>query len=251
MSQKELALFQMIKKRKMPQHLYKYRNDCQITENMLIEHTLWFADPTTFNDPFDCKVNFVSSEASKRQWMKRNGIDAPLVNVDFKSYIDSGLSMIGVLSLTQEYDNVLMWSHYADNHNGICLEFDPQRDAEVFSLAKVVEYVEKMPEYDYCAYPDQIIDDVIVPKFKIWEQEKEVRIIKDIKEISKNRGRAFNFNPEALKAIYFGCKMPECRRKIYMDICRANQLEHVDFYNMIPDEKGIGKVYAQQIVTPS
>src|SRR6266849_2373668 len=32
--------------------------------------------------------------------------------------------MVGILSLTETPDNLLMWSHYADQHRGIVLEFD-------------------------------------------------------------------------------------------------------------------------------
>lgn len=32
--------------------------------------------------------------------------------------------LIGVLSLTEKYDNLLMWSHYAKSHTGFCIGFD-------------------------------------------------------------------------------------------------------------------------------
>jgi hypothetical protein len=33
-------------------------------------------------------------------------------------------SSVGIYCVSTNYDDVLMWSHYADSHKGICLEFD-------------------------------------------------------------------------------------------------------------------------------
>lgn len=37
---------------------------------------------------------------------------------DLVSYVDTKMNEIGVISLTEAKDNLLMWSHYADNHKG-------------------------------------------------------------------------------------------------------------------------------------
>ena len=34
------------------------------------------------------------------------------------------INNIGIFSLSKVPDNILMWSHYADSHKGIVLEFD-------------------------------------------------------------------------------------------------------------------------------
>ena len=44
--------------------IYKYRKVDERLYEMLIKHSLWFANPTTFNDPFDCNLNFFVNEAS-------------------------------------------------------------------------------------------------------------------------------------------------------------------------------------------
>lgn len=46
------------------------------------------------------------------------------INKYYKKTIDSA----GIGAFTIKCDNILMWSHYADNHKGICLEFDFNKD---------------------------------------------------------------------------------------------------------------------------
>ena len=42
-------------KRVPPKRLYKYRSFSNLTLGMLVNDTVYFADPTTFNDPLDTK----------------------------------------------------------------------------------------------------------------------------------------------------------------------------------------------------
>ncbi|PHR95108.1 MAG: hypothetical protein COA68_17610 [Oceanobacter sp.] len=38
--------------------VFKYRPFNSMSLEMLINKQLWFADPDTFNDPFDCRVDY-------------------------------------------------------------------------------------------------------------------------------------------------------------------------------------------------
>ena len=38
----------------------------------------------------------------------------------------------GVCALGERADSILMWSHYADEHAGICIEFDTEAHAAAF-----------------------------------------------------------------------------------------------------------------------
>ena len=48
-----------------------------------------------------------------------------------------------IYCLTPIPNNILMWSHYADNHKGICLEFDTS--IRLFGTAREVDYRETYP----------------------------------------------------------------------------------------------------------
>jgi len=43
---------------------------------------------------------------------------------DIDNHVTTHFGGRGVLSLATHWDNALMWSHYADEHRGICIEFN-------------------------------------------------------------------------------------------------------------------------------
>lgn len=45
-----------------------------------------------------------------------------------KTLLDKKMASWGVLSLAKRWDCPLMWSHYADNHHGICIEYDTEKN---------------------------------------------------------------------------------------------------------------------------
>jgi hypothetical protein len=92
---------------------------------------------------------------------------------------------LGVLSLTSDPLNVLMWAHYAKNHQGICKGFDTEhyffkqeskrqytnKCNNLFNLLKV-EYKNERPNYSEftdCEY----VEKAFTSKFKHWSHEEE------------------------------------------------------------------------------
>jgi Protein of unknown function (DUF2971) len=51
----------------------------------------------------------------------------------------------GVYSFAGDPKGVLMWSHYADNHEGICIQFEVAQDMETIGRTVPVEYDDKYP----------------------------------------------------------------------------------------------------------
>jgi hypothetical protein len=47
---------------------------------------------------------------------------------------------VGVLCFSEKYDNILMWSHYAKSHTGLCVEFSR---SQYLRFALKVQYVEE------------------------------------------------------------------------------------------------------------
>ncbi len=48
----------------------------------------------------------------------------------------------GILSLSKVRDDILMWTHYADRHRGLCFEFDGSANCNFFGEAQPVVYGE-------------------------------------------------------------------------------------------------------------
>lgn len=89
--------------------------------------------------------------------------------------------LIGVLSLTEKADNLLMWSHYAESHSGYCIGFNSNhsffdrkrsKDDEFYHLRKV----EYLPHRPTKAMIDINGTDIFLLKSNIWEYEQEWRM---------------------------------------------------------------------------
>lgn len=165
-------------------------------------------------------------------------------------------SQFGVCSLTQKFNDVLMWSHYADSHKGFLIEYD------------LHDYIEDLKENNIFLYPvsyqdERIsIDENILQKINIydisvegkntlavlflkglltkkkdWEIEKEWRSIKILgfhNGISDVEVRKVP-SPK-ISGIYLGNKMPERVKKNINRVIRMNpSLSGVTIYEMIND----------------
>lgn len=131
-----------VEQKSYPQFLYKYRSDCEFTEKIFTENTLWFSNPKVFNDPYDCNtpINTTTPLADVKKWLISVGIGTD--NVDFyaeplkknpklmEQETNKALSKSGVCCFSTLYDSILQWSHYSDYHKGVCLKFDILEDPE-------------------------------------------------------------------------------------------------------------------------
>lgn len=245
------ALQQMISVGKLERMLYKYREDCENTERIFTEHTLWFAHPNEFNDPYDCYANVQlldkeglqklikkESYSSFEEQIYQKGLH--MYDIDkLRKNVSIVLNEIGVCCFTKNASNVLMWSHYAKYHRGLCLEFDILEDPSFFTFPLPVTYVDKMPEYDHFKEPKKLVEKIIQPKYETWKYEEEVRVIKTSSDIQiNNNTQAFKFNPKALKRVIFGCKSTEEMIEKYKSLCKDSDLEHVIFTKMFQKNDG-------------
>lgn len=209
--------------------LYKYMScpECDQTrqkwvKHILVKHQLFFASRTAFNDPFDCVVPNLSQIDKKilRQWVSKQ------VEREFPSYssaeksvmigkmmsdeslnkpqetIQSKVDKAGIACFSTVRDDILMWSHYADKHAGLCLKFDGSSERDFFGEAQPVEYD------DYTPLPldkdsSSQIKRAIFTKSKHWSYEKEYRIFRPDKA-----GQSMDYPVELLTGIIFGCRTP-------------------------------------------
>lgn len=229
--------------------VYKYRPDNENTEKIITDKTLWFSSPRDFNDPFDCWVNCAEPKKEHIQNIISNSNlpnsvksmclkGAPVYNKKMmKKDIDIVLSKILICCFSEVKDNILMWSHYADSHKGLCFQFDMLASQDSFSLVKKVEYVDSMPLYDDSKDRLAIIEKVIQPKAENWAYEKEVRIVKT-PNMCDNGKNAISYNPLALKKIIFGCKTDKNTIEKYKRLCKEHGFQHVIFSQMMQNIDG-------------
>jgi hypothetical protein len=107
-----------------------------------------------------------------------------------------------------------MWAHYADNHNGVCLEFESELfDLEERDNHRDIAYEKDIPEFSIMEINPNIlmkvqIEDYIkgnlllFKKFNHWEIENEYRI-------SRNINNDFLKINTALNCVYLGLRASE------------------------------------------
>ncbi len=140
-----------------------------------------------------------------------------------------------ICSLTTEENSRLMWAHYADNHNGICIEYDAQ-DILVHTAAKLapILYNNEAPDVDVS---DQIsflksMRKVSFTKQSSWSYEEEWRVSKvvldkdysnltDSEKQNIQNDKDYTFKP---KSVTVGYKMrQETKDEIY-NLCQMNDI---------------------------
>lgn len=109
------------------------------------------------------------------------------------------LDEVGILSLSAENDHVLMWSHYADYHKGICLRFKAKGS---FGEAHRVRYVPERRPIDLLHRDREALVDAVLTKAEFWRYEQEWRIV-DPYNGPGSRG----FAPELLDAVILGANI--------------------------------------------
>lgn len=103
-------------------------------------------------------------------------------NDDIKDMLDNAIAEIidsaGVLSLSAKPDHVLMWSHYADSHRGICLRFRASSTTPFFGRAQRVVYQVQRPALNVMHDTPHIQSEkALLTKADFWSYEEEWRIV--------------------------------------------------------------------------
>jgi hypothetical protein len=145
-------------------------------------------------------------------------------------------SKIGVSCFSKNNLNLLMWSHYADSHQGFCLEFDS--NLEPFSKAFEVTYKSEVPQINSDLLMTEKIGLESLQKllsFKSidWEHEEELRLI------HQESNKSYSYSYKSLKAIYFGIRANQSDIEIICSIIKS-QNPTVKLYKMKKLEMNFG-----------
>lgn len=123
---------------------------------------------------------FGNSKEEVRQYFKDNLTDHVRNHVSFSQ----DTRELGVISLTETRDNLLMWSHYADHHRGMVVEYDlhhpffTELDGKTERLGRVLYRKQRSRDL----YPDsensELVDlyGILFEKSDEWIYEKEHRV---------------------------------------------------------------------------
>lgn len=83
-----------------------------------------------------------------------------------------------VYSLTAASTNILMWSHYADSHKGICIRLETDLLAAAYPFIVPVDYADERPQVNVGEeMEDVLLTKTLLTKSLLWKYEAEWRIV--------------------------------------------------------------------------
>lgn len=220
----------------MADYLYKYRSlegaGRRYAERLLIHNEVYFASPSTFNDPFDSRArisvggtdeqhraNLLRLFREKRPELSEEARSAkvdeiiasgrhrdPSVYEDTTTNTQAQVDALGVFCLAGNPDSILMWAHYTAGHSGFCVQF-LHRDEPFLGRAQDVRYSATYPEIVYPVDSnDDKVEKFLLTKARFWEYEQERRVIE------RAGPGTYSLPPELLTGVILGCRMRETDR---------------------------------------
>ena len=153
------------------------------------------------------------------------------------------------LCFSRSWNNILMWSHYAEKHKGICLGFDVPDQ-----LTRDIRYIgDLLVTGDPSSLsPDEklrISELLLWVKYKGWCYEEEVRVISSRKEIDEEKGQYFvNFSDALiLREVIAGARFPMTKKSIddalkgYADVTVVKTVQSNERFEIIANERGFDR----------
>lgn len=156
---------------------------------------------------------------------------------------------VGVLSLAERRDSLLMWAHYACYHRGFILGLDskhefftPEREPDdPFNRLERVSYTNERPQI---TLSDLTEKELLLYKSKEWEYEKEWRFIRylvdatKVKSVDGHNCYLFCIPPNCFQEVIFGCRMAEgVKDELKKLISIDPLLNHIKIFQAMLDPK--------------
>jgi hypothetical protein len=213
----------------LPRFLYKYRrldqpHSSEKLRETLVESVLQLRPPAGFNDPFDTSARFVvegtveqrrarfkeivRTRTPRVSWKEQERTIRRLMSATAKELSEvCQASLAGLRNSTGVYcfagtpRSTLMWSHYAQDHTGICLQFERVHDHHVLLHALPVVYDDSYPIVNWIVGMHRAIGTMLFAKDPAWKYEQESRIV-----LPDQAGRYLRLRPAALRGIILGCR---------------------------------------------
>ena len=244
--------------------IYQYAKFDTALDEILLKQSLQFSDPITFNDPFDCnekllKINYdeklveetINNLSVKITRQEKRELKRKFKNPNNQAQILKEKRKEFKLSCFSEfYKEILMWSHYADKHSGICIGFNfPYKYEDKFILCPV-KYLDELKELDGATDIYRVILYWLTTKSIRWKHEKEIRAITRCKN-QKLEYEYINYESKYVKEIIFGCNVPDKKINEAIEKIRKSNLDFnkITIKKMIINENDF--LLTDKIIKPS
>lgn len=183
--------------------IYKYYRGINRDWNSIIKPELWLSRADCFNDPYDCA--FLYNCHSKKVYDPKTeynlAVEEGIRQYEQDKKSDTIQSAVFVGCFSERNDSLLMWSHYADEHRGLCIGYKLHDLIKNYNCFPVI-YNDEMPqEKEIGLDKKDSLMKYILTKCSDWSYEKEWRIIQ-IDPYCKKNGKLIEF--ERPLEVYMG-----------------------------------------------
>ena len=254
---------------------YKYRPASEFTIALLEKQEMKFSYAHEYNDPFDSKLSINMNndldgflrklEESSLDEVNKRIVRNKIINGEFTN--DQLVSMASEIAkhtimsscFAGNPKNLLLWSHYADSHKGICIGIRNCSSTKIaaikfnvkeccvdtndllsdglFIVHKVKYSDSDIVEWNPIADPFKLFMDAHKNKAKCWEYENEHRLLVPAKAFNTT---ALRFDPRFLVEVYLGCCIEADFRTKVLQALKKNYLSKgikVKIFEMIRSQK--------------
>lgn len=273
--------------------LYKYRSTSKYSLEGLINNELYFSSHEDFNDPFEFgnpapniqiynknarkkfRELYDKKEITRKEFLYlKSLVDKPsnqelIERKETLEKIKENTLAIGVHCLSEIDNNILMWSHYAEDHKGFCIGFN-NLDKQIQEKPGVIK-VKYLNDFEDLNNPELLVDfymtmfrdnknlpqlewerkykelahklsrheeselarAVIGNKYIDWSYEREIRLI-------LNQTGSIKYNPESIETITFGLRTSKSDKLTILNICNTEDKQHIRFREAVKSNSGYG-----------
>ncbi|MFA7404855.1 MAG: DUF2971 domain-containing protein [Pelobacteraceae bacterium] len=235
--------------------LYRYRSVTDMSIAGIEANEFFFASPSGFNDPFDCKNLFTFHGARNSDWRiflsnylinkephlteqeRKQAVEKVIRAGEHRSrekiteqgaiwseILEKQSRRLGIVCLSEKPDDILMWAHYGDSHRGFCLEFDSDVLKKSYYCSRV-RYRKEYPTFTEFVRSDleEMARTFVLTKSNHWKYEKEVRLLRNAEtEDGRDLGRVVKYPLESLTGIIFGCSISDAYKARVEESVRKN-----------------------------
>jgi hypothetical protein len=174
--------------------LYKYLGAGRGID-VLRDLKIRFTQPSEYNDPFECNPVYGERELyfpndPTLTYEAERTVFGHVVNTNFLG-----------LSLSAINNSALMWSHYADSHKGLVIEFESESAFFDYNNSKLFKMIysntrPRMLTYDELkrinSNPTEIelrrVEGIVCTKCLSWSYEEEYRLLRPCEDLENLKG---------------------------------------------------------------
>lgn len=219
--------------------VFSFRKFNEYSLSDLINNTITVSSSKSMNDPIDSIINLWANEENLEKLCKEQKHIKP-----YSKSFDYFRIRSFCINEDKTIGNVVMWSHYADEHRGFCIKYKlskhficQEKDSKNYEHM----YLKKI------RYSNKVID-LLQNKIEIgiayatkkmdWKYENEVRlIVYNPNNTAEHYGIELDNNSE-IEAIYFGYRCPDATITTIKNLFKANRY-CPKFYKMELNENNI------------